>query len=115
MYGGSLPQATNRQSWSEVFEMTDQETGEPADISDADAITFAVRCGGCPVLTLELGSGITLLDDDEDSKFQVDVTLAQMRALRAPETYEVGITADLQGETVQLFAGTWPIIDGVVS
>lgn len=117
MHTGSLPQATNRQSWSEVFELTDTETGEPDDISDADEITFAVRRKGCttPELTLSLGDGITLVDDDEDSKFQVDITIDQMRSLCAPQEYEVGITVLIQGETIQLFAGKWPIIDGVVS
>lgn len=117
MYQGSLPQATNRQSWSEVFEMIDTETGEANDISDADEITFAVRRKGCttPEITLTLGSGVALVDDDTDSTFQVDLTVSQMRSLCAPYTYEVGITMLLQGETVQLFEGTWPIIDGVVS
>lgn len=117
MHTGSLPKATNRQSWSEVFEMIDAETGEADDISDAEEITFAVRRKGCstPELTLTLGDGITLVDDDTDSKLQVDITVDQMRSLCAPNTYEVGITMLVQGETVQLFAGTWPIIDGVVS
>lgn len=117
MFEGSLPKATNRQSWSQVFEMIDTETGEANDISDADEITFAVRRKGCtsPEIELTLGSGITLVDDDTDSTFQVDVTVTQMRALDAPHSYEVGITMELQGETVQLFAGDWPIIDGVVS
>ena len=117
MYTGSLPQATNRQSWSEVFEVIDAETGEADDISDAAEITFAVRRKGCtsPQLTLTLGDGVTLVDDDTDGAFQVDVTVDQMRALCAPQTYEVGITILLQGETVQLFEGTWPIKDGVVS
>ena len=117
MYQGSLAQASNRQSWSQVFEMIDAETGEANDISDADEITFAVRRKGCtsPELSLTLGDGVTLVDDDTDSTFQVDITVDQMRALFAPDTYEVGITMLLQGETVQLFDGTWPIIDGVVS
>lgn len=119
MHTGSLPQATNRQSWSEVFEMIDAETGEANDISDVEAITFAARQREWPyhaaTLTLTLGSGITLIDDDTDSKFQIDITVDQMRTFCAPGTYDVGITMLLQGETVQLFAGTWPIIDGVVS
>ena len=118
MYTGSLPQATNRQSWSEVFEMIDTETGEANDISDVDAITFAAKQREWPYtsvdLTLTLDSGITLIDDDTDSKFQIDITVDQMRAF-CPGTYQVGITMLLQGETVQLFAGTWPITDGVVS
>lgn len=117
MFGGSLPLATNRQSWSEVFELIDTETGEAADISDADEITFAVRRQGCstPELTLSLGDGVSLVDDDEDSKFQVDITVDQMRGLCAPATYDIGITVLIAGETVQLVAGTWPITDGVVS
>jgi hypothetical protein len=117
MYNGSLPQATNRQSWSEVFELIDAETGEADDISDADDITFAVRRKGCtsPQLTLSLGDGVTLVDEGTNGAFQVDVTVEQMRALCAPQTYDVGITILLQGETIQLFEGTWPIRDGVVS
>lgn len=117
MYSGSLPQASNRQSLTEVFELIDAETGEAAGIADADDIIFSVRRKGCssPSLTLTLGNGITLIDDDSDGAFQVDMTAAQMRSLHAPDTYDVGITIVLQGETVQLFAGTWPIIDGVVN
>ena len=37
-----------------------------------------------------------------------------MRALDAPRTYECGITVEQNGETVQYFAGTLPVIDGVV-
>ncbi len=116
MFDGSLPLATNRQSWSEVMEIIDMETGEADDISDVDEITFAVRDPGCstPRFTLTLGDGITLIDDDTDSKFQVDVTVDQMRTL-CRGSYEVGITMLVQGETVQIFAGTWPVIDGVVS
>jgi hypothetical protein len=100
-----------------VFALFDEETGEPNDLSDADEITFAVRREGrsSPNITLTLGNGITLIDHDTDGAFQVELTLDQMRSLRPSETYEVGITIRLQGETVQLFAGTWPIIDGVVS
>lgn len=117
MYTGSLSQASNRQSWSEVFEIIDAESGEAGGIADADEITFSVRRKGSssPSLTLTLGHGIALIDDDSDGKFQVDLTVDQMRALRAPDTYDVGITILLQGETIQLFAGTWPIVDGVVN
>lgn len=117
MYTESLRQATNRQSWSELVDCFDSETGDANNISDAAAITFAVSRKGCcsQLLTLTLGSGITLIDSGTTGKFQIDVTVAQMRTLCAPETYDVGITMLLQGETVQLFDGTWPIIPGRVS
>lgn len=118
MYGDSFPRkpATNRQSWSDVAEITDAETLEPNDISDVAAITFALSLRGCsPVLTLTLGGGITLIDGGSTGKFQIDITVDQMRALCAPETYDAGITMLIQGETVQLFDGTFPVIHGVVS
>jgi len=92
----------------------------PADYGDALETVLPGGPNGLPHvcftprLTLSLGSGVTLAPDDVNSKFQIDFTVEQMRTL-CRGTYEVGITMLLQGETVQLFDGTWPIIDGVVT
>lgn len=118
MYSESIPQkpVTNRQSWSEVIEIIDEETRDPSDISDVDEITFALARTGCsPFLTLTIGNGITLIDSGTTGKFQIDITVDQMRSLCAPETYAAGITMLLVGETVQIFDGTFPVIQGVTN
>ena len=104
MFTGSLPAASNRADWSEVFEIYDDETGEPVDLSDA-SISFQLR-DGCRTIDASIavvGPG----------KFEASFAKSQVDSLCAA-TYEVGCTFARDGAVTQEFIGKLPVLDGVV-
>lgn len=110
MYQASLSPVSNRETWTETFDVIDDD-GEGVDLSDAD-ITVEVRSkGGNSVLTAEIDSGITL--NETETGFSWTFTATQMRALCAG-TYEIGCIVSIDDTTTQLFVGTIQIVDGVV-
>lgn len=120
---GSLKPASNRGRYTEIFQPYDTEDNEGIDLTGA-TITLEIRKSDChsPAITATTGSDaqITILDADE-GVFELTLTAATMRDLD-PGTYQVGITiesadAEANGdETItQYFAGTLPVIDGIVS
>ena len=110
MYIGSLPGVTNRSTYREQFEVTDADTGELIDLTDA-TVAFEIRWQSSSeaALTATLAAGVSVIST---GIFEVTFTQAQMRELRAG-TYDVGcvVTRD---DAEQLFAGTLPVVDGVI-
>jgi hypothetical protein len=104
MFSGSLPPASNRADWSEVFEVFDDETGDQIDLSDA-VIVFDLRASGCAI-----NAAITLVDT---GKFTASFTRDQLKQLCAG-TYEIGCTLSRADTITQEFIGTLPVLDGVV-
>lgn len=113
MYHGTIPPASNRAGFSRMFEIEDDETGDPVDLSDCE-IVFAIRDpkSRSVMLTGSVGNGVTVTDT---GVFQVVFTATQMRALCA-QTYEIGCTvSNDDSEPQQLIIGTLPVLDGIVT
>lgn len=114
MYGGNLPAASTRSDWIECVKLVDDETDDAIDLTGVDEITIELRNpdDGCVALSgTKTGGQISLV---EDGVFQWSFAGSQMSGL-TPKTYQVGITIEQGGVTVQLFAGNLPVIDGIVS
>lgn len=89
MFMGALPPASNRATWSVLYELVDSDTDEAIDISGANEITVHVRDqrSKSPVLTGKLSSGEVAHVDT--GIFRWTFSASQMSALCA-NTYEVG-------------------------
>lgn len=111
MYQGTLPPASNRADWTETLKLTDDDTGDPIDLTGA-AMAIAVRdLANCLVLSGSIADGkVTLL---ETGVAQWSFPASAMGGLCAGE-YAVGITLTMSGTVEQVFAGTLPIIEGIV-
>lgn len=110
MYIGTLPVASNRATYSQPFTVIDDETGTGFDLTNA-TIVYEIRepNGGSSLLTATID-----LSDATDGKFTASLTATQMRGLDAKQ-YDVGITVEIASDISQFFAGTQPVIDGVVT
>lgn len=110
---GMLSPVSNRADWIEAYELTDEETGDAFDISDAQEITVSIREPNSRnvELTATLSGGS--IEHIETGIFQWTFTAAQMQSLCA-RTYEVGCTIQQDDQTVQLIIGTLPVLDGIV-
>lgn len=132
-----FPQITNREGWSPIMSIADDDTGDLIDLTN---YTFALEIrrlninnGSAgsrgygdswdvgeyltdgPIITASLGNGITVIDI---GVIQVFLTSAQMRSLPGPATYSVAMTAtssDDPTNTRQIFLGRLPVLDGMVS
>lgn len=113
MFIGALNPASNKATWSVLYQLVDAETDEPIDLSGVSEITIQVRdqrsCS--PLLTGKLSSGEVVLVDT--GVFRWTFSASQMSTLCA-NTYDVGCTIEQDGETVQILIGTLPIIDGII-
>jgi hypothetical protein len=123
MYYGNLNVVSNRADWQEVFVLTDEDTGDLIDISGCD-ITLSVACCrpsylsdgygfGGPVGVILTGStdtGEVTLPDV--GTFQFIFTKDRMASLCQGE-YQIGIRISQDDRTVQLFAGTVKVQEGV--
>lgn len=113
MFTGALNPASNKATWSVLYQFVDSETDEAIDLSNADEITVQVRdqksCS--PVLSGSLSGGQVALV--ETGVFQWTFSASQMNALCA-KTYDVGCTIEQDGQTVQILIGTLPVLDGII-
>jgi hypothetical protein len=111
MYLGALPAVTNRSTYKEQIEVSDVDTGELVDLTDA-TIAFEIRdqLSQEAVLSATLAGGIAVIST---GIFEVTFTSAQMRGLQAG-TYDVGCVVS-RDDDEQLIAGTLPVLDGVIA
>lgn len=115
MYIGSLPVASNRATYQQAFQLYDDEDDEGISLAAAK-ITLEVRRPGrgSPEIRATTENGRIVVTDQDDGSFELTFTPDQMRSL-CPMTYEVGITIEQNGETIQYLIGTLPVLDGIVS
>jgi hypothetical protein len=115
MYIGSLPVASNRATYTQDFQIYDDADNEGVSLTDA-TITFELRKpGGASQLTATNGDdGRIVVTDADEGRFELTIEVSAMRSLDS-RTYECGITIEQNGETVQYFIGTLPVLDGIVS
>lgn len=110
MYSGSLPTISNRADWKFLIALIDADTGESIDFTGC-TLQIAVRNeDGRIVLSGDSTDKITV---PEVGVAQIWFTMDDVRNLCAG-SYSAGITITGNGETMQLFAGSVPVVDGVV-
>jgi hypothetical protein len=114
MLTGTLSTVSNKADWIEAYGIEDVETGDPVDVSAATEITISIRDPNS--LSVELTASLTggAIEHIETGAFQWSFTADQMRGLCA-KTYEVGLTILQDDQTIQLFVGNLPVVDGIVS
>lgn len=108
MYEIAFPPVTNREDWTQPFEVLDEDTGDAIELSADDIV---VQIKDRRSMTTRLTAGISIVDT---GVFEASFTEEQLSQI-CPETHWIGGTVTLEGETVQLFHGTIPILDGVVA
>jgi hypothetical protein len=115
MYIGSLPVASNRATYTQDFQLYDDEDDQGVDLRDA-TITLEVRRpnGATSELTATTGNGRIVIADADEGQFALTFSATDMRNLDRM-TYECGITIEQNDETIQYFIGTLPVLDGIVS
>lgn len=108
MYTGSLAAVSNRADWVETITITDQAGGFPAVTEANVAVT------GCGVnLTGSIsGGGVTY--DPVTGTLVFTFSDERMRCVPAGE-YQVGVVITIDDVQTQLFAGTVPVVAGVVA
>jgi len=119
MLTGSLEAVSNRETWTQDIELTDD--GTAIDLSTASIVVevrakrgtsdYGVPAGTAVLSATTANLKITLLGAGQ---FRWTFPATDMRGV-VPGTYDVGATYTVAGVTTQLLIGTVPIIDGVVS
>lgn len=111
MYTGSLPTISNRADWKIQIQLIDSDTLKTIDFTGC-TMEIAVRDENrCVKLHGSTSDKITV---PETGVAQIWFTEDDVDGL-CVGTYNVGITITGNGETMQLFAGSVPVVDGVVS
>src|SRR5581483_3737253 len=103
MFTGALSPISNRQDWVATFQVADADTDELIDLSAA-TIVFEVRNpnnGASLILATSDNGKIAVVDT---GVFQLSIGRAELMPLQA-DTYDVGCTVAVNGETMQLIAG----------
>lgn len=113
MFTGQVAVATNRQDLELIYDIVDDDTGEPIDLTSA-TIVFDIcdrdRCSPRISATTDNGM-ITLVGS---TAFRVFIPLDDMTGLCAG-TYSVGATVENADITESLIVGEIAIMDGKVS
>lgn len=113
MFGAVLQPQSNRATFILEVEISDEETGDPIDLTGC-TIEVQVRYqaqNGSTVLSGDTEGGeVTILDT---GVFQIEFSATQMASI-CPDTYDVGAIISRDGETAQILIGTIPVLEGVV-
>ncbi|MDQ8730498.1 hypothetical protein [Bradyrhizobium sp. LHD-71] len=114
MYIGSLPVASNRATYTQDFQLYDDEDDEGINLAGA-VITLDIRRPGCASseISATIANGRIIMVDENEGQFELSIETSAMRNL-CPMTYECGITVAQNNETTQYFIGTLPVLDGIV-
>src|SRR5260221_9388794 len=131
----TLPAVTNRESYSQILGLYDDDTGDPLNLAgytftaevrrkriprtDESGYTPNYDYGGVndwgPMITLALGSGLTIIDLGQ---LQFNITLQQMRTLTGPEVYSFAISISNDGfvnNAQQIFVADLPVLYGALT
>lgn len=113
MYVGSLGPVSNKQTWTQVFEAIDADTGDDLDLTGASIVLEVRDPRDCSIrLSATTANGKIVIVDT--GVFQVSFPASDMKTLCA-QTYEVGCTVTINDATLQYIIGTVAVLDGIVS
>lgn len=112
MYQGSIAPASNRADFERLFQIIDEDTGSPIDLSTA-TIVFEIAEPGCrPVISATTDNGkITIV---ENSVLRVFIPRSEMTSLCAGQ-YELGATVENADQTESFLVGNLSVLDGRVA
>lgn len=116
MQRDTLDPVSNKATWVQDYTLFDEETGDAIDLDGTTEITIAVRDARTGVIWLTgtyTGGEVTIVGDTTDGTFEWEFSADQMGALCAL-TYEVGLTLEIEDQTIQLLIGRLPVLDGIV-
>lgn len=105
-----LPPVSNRVPWIDDYKLTDDENGQPFDISDATEITveiFDPEESTAKLSATLTGGSITRI---ETGVFEWTFTQAQMQTL-LPKVYDLNISIVKDEIPVMLMICALPVID----
>lgn len=101
--------ATDDADWAQAIEIIDADTNLPMDIS---AATFALEVSECGDAVLTASTAAATITQPDDNTIQWRFTAAQMGALCAGRTYDVGVTMTTASGTLQLGIGSLTLVNG---
>lgn len=119
-----FPQVTNRESWRQLVEIADADTGELIDLTGCTFLCDVRRQG--PMFgSSGYGDSYGMVGSYDDyaalvsptvsvvgtGQIQLDLSLTQMRSL-PPGSYMIALSVTLDDDTRQLFVGELPVIYG---
>lgn len=107
-----LARVSNRATWRDVIELTDADTGDAIDLSEADIVVEVADDCGRILLSATTDNGKVTVLTAGSAEF---VFTRDEMATLCPGTYRVGGTVTIDGDTEQVFFGTVPVMDGVVT
>jgi hypothetical protein len=115
MWQVTLPSVTNRETWTDTFELIDSETGEAYDLTNVSAIVFELRDPDTRSVKLsaELDDGVTIEEDDDGSFISIRFETSDMRTLCA-KSYEFGLVITKDDDDLEIVGNIY-IVDGIVT
>jgi hypothetical protein len=111
MLTGTLSQVSNQADWIESLEITDADTGDVIDLSDATEIIIEIKTQGRDNVLQSASLTDETVEHVETGVIQWSFTDTQMQTL-CSGTYDVKIRITKDDIVTQLFIGTLPVLDG---
>jgi hypothetical protein len=109
----TLLPVSNQEDWDDTFELYDDDTGDPLDLTAVTAVTITLWDDDrrTTVLSGSIGSGITI-DDITGGVMSVHFGASTMNGLTGSKTYRVRLSMVNGGATKDLILGSLPVLDG---
>jgi len=107
----SLPQKSNRATFSEFIQFRDDD-GELMAIGDLDEVTVRIRDPHSNTTLLEATLTGGSVEETGDGEVQFTFSESQMQTL-APQNYEFGVTVTTENTIVQTHLCQLPIVEGL--
>lgn len=111
MFTGTLDPVSNKADWIETFEVFDDETGDPVDLSTATEIEVEIKTRGKDYVHQSASLTGGTVEHVETGVIQWTFTDSQMATLCAG-TYDAKVRITKDDIVTQLVIGSLPVLDG---
>lgn len=115
MYIDPFPPASNNADWMQSIQVIDDNTGLPVSDLTSYAITLSLRLNSSPVCTLTTANNDIYFPFGDEGSMSWKLPKETMSTLIAGQSYNVGCIAEKDGNTIQLFTGSLPVVEGFVN
>lgn len=113
MLMGTLPPRSNRASWTDVIELTDEDTGDLIDVSTGiNEITVRLRDPETRAEVLSKALSASEIVVISTGIVQFSFSSSEMGSL-CPKTYELGCLVTSSEGIEQIFLGRVPVLEGL--